>query len=108
VNLKEACGKRKDAAMVGADAQGKTGKKKKTDTFEDAMKRLEEIVEKLEKGDLPLEEAMSAFSEGVGLVRLCHEKLEEAEKKVQLLVQGEDGRWVAAPFEKPNQGDENG
>lgn len=94
--------------MVGADAQTKTGKKKKAETFEEAMKRLEEIVEKLEKGDLPLEEAMSAFGEGVGLVRFCHEKLEEAEKKVQMLVQGEDGRWITAPFDKPAQGDENG
>lgn len=86
--------------MVGAEAQSKT-KRKKIENFEEAMKRLEEIVEKLEKGDLPLEEAMEAFTEGVGLVRLCHEKLEEAEKKVQMLVQGEDGRWITTPFDKP-------
>lgn len=92
--------------MVGADAQSKTAKKKKTETFEEAMKRLEEIVEKLEKGDLPLEEAMAAFSEGVGLVRFCHEKLEEAEKKVQMLTQGEDGQWVATPFDTPAEGEE--
>lgn len=92
--------------MVGADAQGKTAKKKKTETFEEAMKRLEEIVEKLEKGDLPLEKAMSAFSEGVGLVRFCHEKLEEAEKQVQMLVQGEDGRWVTVPFDESAKGEQ--
>ncbi len=94
--------------MVGADAQSKTTKKRKTETFEEAMKRLEEIVEKLEKGDLPLEEAMAAFSEGVGLVRFCHEKLEEAEKKVQMLIQGEDGRWVATPFDTSAEGEEKG
>lgn len=86
--------------MFPPEVQTKT-KKKKAETFEEAMKRLEEIVEKLEKGDLSLEEAMGAFSEGVGLVRLCHEKLEEAEKKVQMLVQGEDGRWITRPFDKP-------
>ncbi|SMC22463.1 Exodeoxyribonuclease VII small subunit [Desulfacinum hydrothermale DSM 13146] len=75
-------------------------RKKKIEKFEDALKRLEEIVENLEKGDLPLEEAMTAFGEGVHLIRLCHEKLDEAEKKVQALVQGEDGRWEIRPVEE--------
>ncbi|MEJ5348678.1 MAG: exodeoxyribonuclease VII small subunit [Desulfosoma sp.] len=92
--------------MTFAETQSKA-KRKKTESFEEAMKRLEEIVEKLEKGDLPLEVAMEAFSEGVGLVRLCHEKLEEAEKKVQMLVQGEDGRWIATPFDKPPEENES-
>ncbi|MGQ9671266.1 MAG: exodeoxyribonuclease VII small subunit [Desulfosoma sp.] len=91
--------------MVSAEAQSRA-KRKKTESFEEAMKRLEEIVDKLEKGDLPLEEAMEAFTEGVGLVRQCHEKLEEAEKKVQMLVQGEDGRWIATPFDKPSENNE--
>ncbi|MGQ9485813.1 MAG: exodeoxyribonuclease VII small subunit [Desulfosoma sp.] len=91
--------------MVSAEAQSRA-KRKKTESFEEAMKRLEEIVDKLEKGDLPLEEAMEAFTEGVSLVRQCHEKLEEAEKKVQMLVQGEDGRWIATPFDKPSENNE--
>jgi exodeoxyribonuclease VII small subunit len=76
-----------------------TARKKKIEKFEEAMKRLEEIVEKLEKADLPLEDAMTAFGEGVELVRFCHEKLEEAEKKVQALVQAEDGSWHTKPFD---------
>ncbi|ROQ90800.1 exodeoxyribonuclease VII small subunit [Desulfosoma caldarium] len=92
--------------MVGAEAQSRT-KRKKTENFEEAMKRLEQIVEKLEKGDMPLEQAIEAFTEGVGLVRLCHEKLEEAEKKVQKLVQGEDGRWITTPLDKPLQNNES-
>ncbi len=75
-------------------------RKKKVEKFEEALERLENIVEKLEKGDLPLEEAMNAFSEGVNLVRFCHEKLEEAEKRIQMLVQDEEGKWRTAPFEE--------
>ena len=73
--------------------------KKKSEQFEDAMKRLQTIVEKLERGDLPLEQAMESFTEGIQLVQLCHRKLEEAEKKVQLLVKDQQGTWTAAEFE---------
>ena len=91
--------------MFASEMQTKP-KKKKAESFEEAMKRLEEIVQKLEKGDLPLEEAMGAYTEGVNLVRQCHEKLEEAEKKIQMLVQTEDGRLVAKPFDKPMDDDD--
>ncbi len=73
--------------------------KKKSEQFEDAVKRLQTIVEKLERGDLPLEQAMESFAEGVQLVQFCHRKLEEAEKKVQLLVKDQQGAWTAAEFE---------
>ena len=61
--------------------------------FEQAMKRLEEIVEELEQGDLPLERSLKIFEEGIRLSRFCAAKLEEAEKKVEILLEGE-----ARPF----------
>ena len=50
--------------------------------FEDALKRLEGVVERLEEGEIPLEEALRLFEEGVKLSRLCHQRLDEAEKRV--------------------------
>jgi exodeoxyribonuclease VII small subunit len=71
--------------------------------FEDAMKRLEEIVRSLEEGDLPLEDALKVFEEGMGLVKFCSDKLEEAEKKVTLLIQ-ENGGVAQVPFD-PDEGE---
>jgi exodeoxyribonuclease VII small subunit len=73
--------------------------KKKSEKFEDALKQLQTIVEKLERGDLPLEDALESFTEGVRLVRFCHQKLEEAENKVQMLLKDEHGEWTTVPFE---------
>ncbi len=67
--------------------------------FEVAMQRLEEIVQGLEEGDLKLEDALKAFEEGMKLARFCSKKLEEAEKKVTLLVQEDEGKYTQAPFE---------
>lgn len=55
---------------------------KKTMTFEDAMLRLREVTETLEKGDVTLEEAVKLFSEGAELSRFCYEKLNTAEQKI--------------------------
>ncbi|MGO8942073.1 MAG: exodeoxyribonuclease VII small subunit, partial [Syntrophobacteraceae bacterium] len=63
--------------------KGDSVAKKKSDLFEEALKKLQDLVEKLEKGDLPLEEAMECFSEGIRTAQFCHKKLEEAETKVQ-------------------------
>ena len=68
--------------------------------FEDALTRLEEIVEKLEEGDLPLEESLSAFEEGIKLSRVCAKLLNEAERKVEILTKGEDGQLITEPFEE--------
>jgi exodeoxyribonuclease VII small subunit len=76
-----------------------TMSKKKSEQFEESLKKLQVIVEKLERGDLPLEEAMESFTEGIQLVQLCHQKLEEAEKKVQLLVKDQHGAFTTLPFE---------
>lgn len=57
--------------------------------FEEGMKRLEEIVRMLEKGDAPLDESLSLFEEGMGLIKKCGSSLENAEQKLSLLVKGE-------------------
>jgi exodeoxyribonuclease VII small subunit len=67
-------------------------------TFEQSMKKLEQTVQKLESGDLPLEEAMQKFEEGIKLSRLCSEKLDETEKKITLLLQDEKGNVSEKPF----------
>ena len=54
-------------------------------SFEDAMKRLSEISEKLEKGDAALDESLTLFEEGTVLIKLCNEKLDAAEKKIKVL-----------------------
>ena len=71
----------------------------KTNDFETALQRLEEIVKKLETGDLPLASALELFEEGVTLLRFCHTKLDEAERKVEILVKKGDGSIERAPFE---------
>lgn len=66
--------------------------------FEDAMKRIEEIVNQLEKGDLPLEQALERFEEAIKLARICQAKLEDAQQRISKLVrEGEDFRLE--PFE---------
>ena len=69
-------------------------------SFEEAMKRLEEIVSHLEKGDIPLEESIRLFEEGSGLLALCSSQLEEAEQKVSLLRRGDDDEMKEIPFEE--------
>lgn len=73
--------------------------KKKSDQFEEALQRLQEIVDKLEKGDLALEEAMESFSDGMRLAHFCHKKLEEAENRVQVLLKDQQDGWTAAAFD---------
>lgn len=67
--------------------------------FEEALSRLEEAVKSLEKGDLPLEESLKVFEEGVRLSKNCLKMLEEAEKKVEILVQEKDGKRKGRLFE---------
>ena len=67
--------------------------------FEDALKKLEKIVSKLEEGEIPLEESLKLFEEGIRLSRFCNQKLDEVEKKVEILLKGKDGILKAQPFE---------
>ncbi len=76
------------------------------ETFETSMKRLEEIVQHLESGDMPLEESLKAFEEGMKLLSFCSKKLEEVEKKVSLLVKEQDGSSALRPFEAGGEGEE--
>ena len=67
------------------------------DKFEEALGRLEEIVRRMEAGDMSLEESLKAFEEGIKLARVCSRKLDEAERRVEMLIkQGED--LVIKPF----------
>ena len=66
--------------------------------FEGAMKALEEIVAKLEAGDLPLEQALALFEEGVQISRFCNSKLDAAERKVEILLKNEQGEMETADF----------
>ncbi len=68
--------------------------------FEQDLDRLEHLVADMEKGDLPLDELMKRFEEGMGLVRRCNERLTEVEQKVEVLLQKTaDGEPQAKPFE---------
>ena len=66
-------------------------KKDKPIQFEEAFKRLEEIVSKLESGDLSLEESMTLFEAGITLTETCRSRLEAAEQKIQLLLKDSEG-----------------
>ncbi|MBF0497762.1 MAG: exodeoxyribonuclease VII small subunit [Deltaproteobacteria bacterium] len=68
-------------------------------TFEKALGRLEAIVNRMEGGGLPLEEALNIFEEGIRLSRLCASKLDEAETKVELLVKQGENQFKSVPFE---------
>ncbi len=72
-------------------------------TFEAAVKRLEEIVRILEGGQAPLDQSLALFEEGVKLTNLCSKKIAEAEKKVEMLVRGENGEMVATEFKGRNE-----
>lgn len=67
-------------------------------SFEQVLARLEEIVKTLERGDLPLEESLRLFEEGVRLSKACVTMLEAAERKVEILLADETGRKQARPF----------
>ena len=71
--------------------------------FESALKRLEEIVKKLESGELSLDSALELFEEGIKLSRFCHTKLEQAERRVEILLKTESGQTRAVPFEAENE-----
>ena len=68
-------------------------------SFEQSVARIEAIVRALEKGDSPLEEALSLFQEATGLIRSCQSQLAEAEQVVVRLQKGPDGEPVELPFE---------
>ena len=76
-------------------------KKKEKQTFEDSLSALEKIVRGLEDGDLPLEESLKLFEDGVRLARECRERLDQAERRIEVLLEGDDGGRIE-PLEDSN------
>ncbi len=66
--------------------------------FEDSLARLEQIVSQLEGGNLPLEESLRSFEEGIALARRCAKYLEDAEKRIEILAKDEHGALGTKPF----------
>ena len=73
-------------------------------TFEQAMSQLEQIVQDLESGDMPLEKAIKKFEEGIQLSKYCTEKLDESEKRITILMKDAAGNVSDIPFETHRQG----
>jgi exodeoxyribonuclease VII small subunit len=72
--------------------------------FEEILGKLEHVVEQLEEADLPLEKALAAFEQGVSLSRMGARRLDEAERRIEVLLQDEDG--TRRPFETESDEDE--
>ena len=71
--------------------------------FEEKLARLEKIVDEMESGDLTLDESLAKYEEGVNALKKCYEMLRDAEKRVEVLLKGEDGELKVEPFEQPNE-----
>ena len=70
-------------------------------SFEQALQQLEQIVQKLEKGELPLEDSLKLYEDGIRLSRLCHAKLEEAEGRIEVLLKDARGEPVTDAAGRP-------
>lgn len=79
----------------------------KVKDFESALKSLEEIVGKLEGGDLTLDQALTLFEEGVQVSRICSGKLEEAERKVEILIKSADGKIAEVSFPSESEAEQD-
>jgi len=77
--------------------------------FENALEKLEEIVRKLEGGDIPLDDSLKMFEEGIRLARFCGGRLDAAERRIEILMKSADGTLQSAPFADAGGGpDEDG
>jgi len=68
-------------------------------SFESSLESLEEIVQQLESGDLPLEKSLELFEQGIKLSRQCQERLSQAERRIEILLRDNQGRPVVSAFE---------
>ena len=78
--------------------------------FEKSFQNLEKIVQRLETEELPLDDSLQLFEEGIRLSRFCHQRLEEVEKKIELILANAKGQPVTEPFEEeelPDEGEED-
>ena len=87
---------KKTTAAAAPAAQSKS--------FETQLGALEQIVRELERGDLPLEESLKLFEEGVRLSRECQERLNQAERRIEVLLRDSEGRAVVSAFEDEDAG----
>lgn len=78
---------------------------RRSNEFEKSFQQLESIVKRLENEELPLDESLQLFEEGIRLSRFCHQRLEEVEKKIELILADAKGEPRTEPFESPD-GDE--
>jgi exodeoxyribonuclease VII small subunit len=80
----------------------------KPNEFEKAFQQLETIVRRLEGEEMPLDDSLQLFEEGIRLSRFCHQRLEEVEKKIELILADAKGQPVTEPFEddEDDHGDE--
>jgi len=93
------------AEGAGGAAGGAGGTAESQPSFEESLSELEAIVDRLEAGELPLEEALAAFEAGVVLTRRCAEQLGAAERKVEVLTRN-GSTWVTRPFEELSEADD--
>lgn len=84
-------------AMTAANSCD-AGERASEPTFEQALRRLEEIVGRLESGELTLDESLALFEEGVRLSRVCSARLAEAERRIERLIERSDGTLSAEPL----------
>ena len=80
-----------------------TQKKQVIPDFEASLAELESIVQRLEQGELPLEESLRQFERGVALTRNCQKALRQAEQKIRVLSKGTDGELVEEDFDAPDE-----
>ena len=78
----------------------------KNQTFETSLKELEKIVRRLENGDLALEESLKLFEDGVKLSRECQERLNQAERRIEILLKDENGNPALQPIDKEDLSEE--
>ena len=77
-------------------------------SFEASLEALERIVQQLEQGDLPLEKSLELFEQGIGLSRQCQDRLNQAERRIEMLLRDNQGRTVVTPFEGAKAAGEEG
>jgi len=85
-------------------------KNSNSQNFETSLEELERIVRELERGDLPLEKSLELFEQGVKLSRACQERLNEAERRIEILTRDNQGRATVSEFEPEDRstaGDDN-
>ena len=77
--------------------------KRSNNEFEKSFKQLEDIVRRLESEELPLDESLQLFEQGIRLSRFCHQRLEEVEKKIELILADAKGQPVVEPFDEEDE-----